>query len=80
MSLFLGIEGQSLPKAEIVSQYGEPSAATTNSAMKKEIHVYMVNRDDSTGVYIYYKDGKVAKTERDEFTGSFDSSTWFNEP
>lgn len=66
--------------AEITKLFGDPDASTSNSPLAKDIWVYFMSDEDSTATYFYFKNGIVVQTKQDEFNGSFDADTWFDQP
>lgn len=54
-------------KDEVKASKGEPK--DTN----KEVWVYLDQKDESSGTYVYFEDGKVTDVKVDEYTGTLES-------
>lgn len=63
-------------KDEVKSQKGNPAASAKNDKTKKEIWVYLDQKDDSSGTYVYFEDGKVANVKIDEYNGTLEAIPW----
>ncbi|MDI6891912.1 MAG: hypothetical protein QMD08_02785 [Actinomycetota bacterium] len=66
--------------SELRNLLGEPPVLVRSIAAdpdcSREIWIYMPYDEDPTGLYIYFKGGKVAKSLLDEFNGLVGSSIW----
>lgn len=72
----LGSELLGKTKDEVKSQKGDPAASSQNDRTKKEIWVYLDQKDDSSGTYVYFEEEKVANVKVDEYNGTFESEDW----
>lgn len=65
-------------KEEVKSQKGDPTDSAKNDKTKKEVWVYLDQKDDSSATYVYFLNDKVSKVELDEYNGTLDSNSWIN--
>lgn len=63
-------------KDEVKSQKGNPAHLAKNDKTKKEIWVYLDQKDDSSGTYVYFLNDKVSKVEEDEYNGTLEAISW----
>lgn len=63
-------------KDEIKSIKGQPQDSGQNAKTKKEVWVYLDQKDDSTATYVYFLDDKVSKVEADEYNGTLEAIPW----
>lgn len=66
--------------SEVKNLLGEPPVLVRSTAAdpnySREIWIYMPYDEDPTGLYVYFKGGKVVKSCLDEFNGLVGSSIW----
>ncbi len=63
-------------KDEVKSIKGQPQDSGQNTKTKKEVWVYLEQKDDPTATYIYFLNNKVAKVKLDEYNGTLESISW----